>query len=95
MKLSWLPHALEDLASIRAYVASDSPKAARKLMLTILGFATDQLSAFPEAGRPGRVEGTRELIIPRTPFIVAYRIRHDVIDILAVHHAARRWPERF
>lgn len=95
MKLLWQPQALEDLASIRAYVTHDKPEAARRLVTTILSFVNDQLTAFPEAGRIGRVEGTRELVVPRTPYIVAYRIKADVIDVLAVHHAARRWPEQF
>ncbi len=46
-------------------------------------------------GRIGRVVGTRELIITRTPFILPYRIQGNQIEILAVVHAARRWPEAF
>jgi toxin ParE1/3/4 len=44
-------------------------------------------------GRPGRVPGTRELVIPKTPFIVPYRLQRKVIQILRVYHGARRWPE--
>jgi len=57
--------------------------------------AVDQLSLYPFLGRSGRVAGTRELIVAGTPFIVPYRIRDDVVEILSVLHAARRWPERF
>jgi len=53
------------------------------------------LTTFPQSGRTGRIGGTRELVVPRTPFIVAYRIKDETIDILAVHHTSRRWPERF
>lgn len=95
MKLLWQPEAIEDLQNIRAYVSRDKPSAARALVATILTLAEDQLSRFPQAGRAGRVEGTRELVVPGTPYIVAYRVRSDVIDILAVHHAARRWPDSF
>jgi toxin ParE1/3/4 len=47
----------------------------------------------PEMGRPGRVPGTRELVIPSTPFIVPYRLDGNTIQILRVFHGARRWPE--
>jgi len=53
----------------------------------------DQLSDFPYLGRTGRIPGTRELVVAGSPFIVPYRIREDVIEILTVFHAARRWPE--
>jgi len=49
----------------------------------------------PEMGRPGRVPGTRELLIPRTPFIVPYRLVGNTIQILRIFHGARRWPEAF
>jgi toxin ParE1/3/4 len=47
----------------------------------------------PHRGRPGRWPGTRELVIPRTPYIVPYRVQGDLIEILRVFHGARRWPE--
>jgi len=47
------------------------------------------------AGREGRVAGTRELVIRGTPFIVGYRIEKKEVWILAVMHAARKWPEEF
>ncbi len=47
----------------------------------------------PYAGRPGRVEGTRELVVHES-YLVAYEIA-DTINILTVRHAARLWPERF
>ena len=53
------------------------------------------LSSHPELGRPGRVPQTRELIVPGTPYIVPYRIQGDVVEILTVLNAARRWPDRF
>jgi hypothetical protein len=48
---------------------------------------------FPQSGRPGRIERTRELVISRTPHIVAYRIAGDIVQILRVLHGARRWPD--
>jgi toxin ParE1/3/4 len=52
-------------------------------------------SAKPAIGRPGRVPGTRELVVPRTPFIVPYRLQRNTLQILRIFHGARRWPERF
>src|ERR1700736_4107998 len=43
----------------------------------------------PSRGRAGRVPGTRELIIPRTPFIVPYRLEGKTIQILRIFHGAR------
>lgn len=51
------------------------------------------LQRFPESGRLGRVEGTRELVVDRTPYIAAYRIAGDTVRILRVLHGAREWPE--
>jgi addiction module RelE/StbE family toxin len=48
---------------------------------------------FPEIGRPGRIDGTRELIIQRTPYIAAYRIAGKTIRILRVLHGAQMWPQ--
>jgi toxin ParE1/3/4 len=46
-------------------------------------------------GRPGRVPGTRELVVAGTPYIVAYRVTASRVDVLAIIHAARRWPQMF
>jgi plasmid stabilization system protein ParE len=51
------------------------------------------LARFPEMGRPGRIEGTRELVISRTPYIAAYRILGGTVQILRVLHGAQQWPE--
>lgn len=57
--------------------------------------AIDRLVTFPESGRRGRVKGTRELVVPDSPFIVAYRLTSSTVDILSVVHSARRWPSSF
>ena len=90
----WSPEAIADLTALRAYIAEDNPAAARRIALHIIHNVEELLSANPDIGRPGRVPGTRELIIPKTPFIVPYRVQADTIQILRVFHGARRWPER-
>lgn len=52
-----------------------------------------QLLQFPETGRPGRIEGTRELVITRTPYIAANRITGETVRILRVLHGAQLWPD--
>ena len=91
----WSPEAVEDLASLRAYIEQDDPAAAQRVALHIVRNIATLLSQHPDMGRPGRVPGTRELVIPRTPFIVPYRVQGDTIQVLRVFHGARRWPERF
>jgi toxin ParE1/3/4 len=95
MIVVWSPEAIEDLSSLRAYVAEESPAGARRIVLRILHAVEHLLPDNPHMGRPGRVPGTRELVIPRTPYIVPYRVKRDVIQILRVYHSARRWPDDF
>lgn len=94
MRLRWSQPALNDLVELRAYIANDRPQAASTVARRILE-AVIRLEQFPRMGRPGRVAGTRELVVTRTPYLVAYRIREDTIELLRVLHGARRWPERF
>jgi toxin ParE1/3/4 len=95
MNILWSPEAIEDLTSLRAYIAEDDPAAARGVVLHIMHNIEQLLPNNPQMGRPGRVPGTRELVIPKTPFIVPYRLQRNVIQILRVYHGARRWPESF
>jgi toxin ParE1/3/4 len=94
MNILWSPEAIEDLTSIRAYIAEDNP-AARGVVLHIIHNIEQLLPNNPQMGRPGRVPGTRELVIPKTPFVVPYRLQRNVIQILRVYHGARHWPENF
>ena len=54
-----------------------------------------QLAAHPHMGRPGRVPGTRELVVTRFRYILPYRVREQSVEILRVFHTARKWPQRF
>lgn len=94
MKVVWSPEAVDDLASLRAFIAEDSPAAARRIALRIVQIVEDVLPGSPDMGRPGRVPGTRELVVPSTPFVVPYRVQAGTLHILRVYHGARRWPER-
>ena len=91
----WSPEAIEDLAALRGYIEQDNPAAARRIALHIFHTVEMLLGDNPEMGRPGRVPGTRELVIPKTPFVVPYRLVGRTIQILRVFHGARRWPDSF
>ncbi len=93
MKLVWTNPSLAHLAAIRTYIAERNPAASARVVARIYDATRSMLSASPYAGRPGRVENTRELVITKTPYIVAYRIAADHVAILAVIHSSRQWPE--
>jgi toxin ParE1/3/4 len=92
--LRWTRLAASHLESAFDYVAQDNTDAAGAVVDRILS-AVEVLERHPEMGRSGRVPRTRELIITGTPFVVAYRVRKDHVEVLAVLHGARRWPEHF
>jgi toxin ParE1/3/4 len=94
VEIDWLDPALEDLDRARRWIALANPSAADRLVLRIVE-RVEQLARLPQLGRPGRVKGTRELVVPQTSYIVAYRIREEVVEILGVVHGARQWPESF
>jgi toxin ParE1/3/4 len=95
MKVVWTRRALRHLRAAYDYWARESSEAAAETMLDRIFSAVERLETFPEAGRPGRIAGTRELVIVPTPFLVAYRIRRGKIEILSLLHGARKWPEQF
>ncbi len=94
MTVRWMPLAEQDLEAAYDYVRQDNEDAARKLVAQVFS-SVGMLMRQPFAGREGRVKGTRELVVARTPYIVAYRIHEAELQILAVLHAAQRWPPRF
>lgn len=94
MKLRYAPRARSDLAEIHDYIAQENPGAARRVILLIRK-AAESLLENPQIGRLGRVEGTRELTISRFPFTVTYHVVETEVQILAVIHTARLWPEDF
>ena len=92
MKLAWSRHAAADRLAIFTWIAQDDPRSAA-LVDDRLEDAARRLIDFPESGRPGRVEGTRELVVARTPYVVPYQIVGDTVRLLRVIHGARMWPQ--
>lgn len=92
MRLFWAQPALADREAIFEHLELDSPRAAVKVDDQIAA-AVRRLLDFPESGRPGRVAGTRELVVPHTPFIAAYVVTADRVRILRILHGAQVWLE--
>lgn len=90
MRLVWTLPARHDRRTIFDHIRQDNPGAAAD-MDDVFAKASQQLSHFPRSGRPGRVAGTRELLVHPSYFIV-YDLIEDTVRILAVIHTARQWP---
>jgi toxin ParE1/3/4 len=95
MNLFWSPEAIADLRELRVRISEDDPAAAQRMALRIIEAVETLIPENPRIGRPGRVSGTRELVVAKTPYIAPYRILGETIEVLRVFHGARRWPERF
>ncbi len=92
--VEWSALAVEDRERIFDYIEQDDPRAAVRIDQCIADQA-ELLTRFPEGGRPGRVEGTREWVVRRTHYVMAYRVVGTTVRILRVLHSAQQWPEDF
>jgi addiction module RelE/StbE family toxin len=88
--LLWTQPAAADLAVIADHLRDEAGIVVAHRTIELLHAAATGLVRFPERGRPGRVAGTRELIV--APYVIAYRVRPKAVQILRVLHGARRWP---
>jgi addiction module RelE/StbE family toxin len=92
VRVRWLRTALANLDAEAEYISRDNPAAAARVV-TAINRAVENLRRYPAMGRPGRVIGTRELVVPGTPYVIPYRVRNNAVEVLRVFHGARRWPE--
>ncbi|RZL96482.1 MAG: type II toxin-antitoxin system RelE/ParE family toxin [Variovorax sp.] len=93
MRIEWSPLALDDRDRIFDYydIDQDNPRAA-VMVDERIAQQIEVLIDHPEFGRPGRVNDTRELVISKSPYLVAYRILGDAVRILRVLHGKQLWP---
>jgi toxin ParE1/3/4 len=91
MRLRWATPAAQDFYNIIHHIQRDNPSAAAKVAETLYE-GCSKLPAFPRQGRRGRIEGTRELVFPRLPYIVVYRIQDQNLEIVRIYHGAQDWP---
>ncbi len=94
MRVRWLRTAFRNLDEEASFIAADDAVAARLVVDRVLK-AVAQLAEQPGLGRPGRVHGTRELIVSKTRFIVPYRVLGDTVEILRLFHTSQRLPDRW
>lgn len=94
MQVIWLRTALRNLDEEATYIAHDSPLAASLVVQRVLT-AVALLVEQPGLGRPGRLPGTRELLVPKTRYVVPYRVRGRLVEVLRVFHSSRRPAQRW
>lgn len=85
--------ARQDILEIVDWIARENPPAAVRVRDRIL-HRIENLEQFPELGVVGRLPGTRELVVTRTPYFVIYQIYESTVEVLAIRHSARRWPPK-
>lgn len=94
MQVKWLRTALRNLDEEATYIAAEDLQAAQLVVERVLN-AVEMLVTHPALGRPGRVPGTRELVVAKTRYVVPYRVRGQVVEVLRVFHTSRRPPQRW
>jgi toxin ParE1/3/4 len=92
--LKWTHAASLDLEAVERHISRDNPDAATNTVLEIIR-RVERLAEHPGLGQPGRVEGTRELVLSGLPYLFAYIHQGDTIVILRVLHGAMKWPDHF
>jgi len=89
----WLRTARENLEDELNFIRKEDPSVARRIAILIKE-RVESIESFPEMGRIGRVQGTRELIFPEIPYIIPYRIRDGNIELLRFFHSSRQLPKK-
>jgi toxin ParE1/3/4 len=95
MRIVWTRRATRHLHAAYQYWLAEASQDAADQMLDRIFSVVELLERNPEMGRPGRIETSRELILSPLPFLLAYRLRRNKIEILALLHGARKWPTSF
>jgi len=90
--LIWAGPVIADLAAVRSYLDEQAGARIATRVVSSIREASLGLTQFPHRGRPGRVAGTRELVFG--PYVIAYQVQGDSLEILRVLHGTRRWPAR-
>jgi toxin ParE1/3/4 len=94
MRVKWLRKALSNLDDEARYISIEDPVAASVVANRIFD-AVNVLIEQPNLGKPGRISGTRELVVSKTRYVVPYRVRAETIEILRVFHTSRRLPSKW
>ncbi len=92
MRIEWSSPATADLKNIAEWIEQDRGVDTANRITRVIHEAVQSLRTMPYRGRYGRLENTRELVVPRLPYVVIYQISEERLVILNVLHAAQRWP---
>lgn len=93
LRLEWTTPAADQFEYAQDFYHALNPVAAKAMALRLME-AAQRLCEHPTMGRPGRVPGTREWVVARTPYLVVYRERGDALEVLHVWHEAQDWMPR-
>ena len=95
MRVRWTTDAADDLERICDYIAESRPDAARRIAQSVVE-RIGTLKTFPNLGRDGRVQGTREITFPPLPFVAIYEVleKQGEVWVLRLLHGAQQWPPR-
>jgi toxin ParE1/3/4 len=93
--IEWTEQAIRHLDQAHDFITLSNSEGVAARVIMHIATSVQQLATFPMSGRPGRIPGTRELVISNSPFVVAYSIEKERIVILALYHGAQQWPEVF
>jgi toxin ParE1/3/4 len=91
MELRWTREAASDLERIADDLLGHTPNHAERLVRALYD-APGTLLTFPNRGRPGKKEGTRELVMSPLPYILVYTVRGDAVYVVRILHGAQQWP---
>ena len=92
MKIILSPLANQDLDDIESYIFKDNPTAAVDVILTILDKIETVIATNPSIGRKGRMLGTREFVLSDLPYIIPYKVKNNILEIVRVIHTSRKFP---
>jgi toxin ParE1/3/4 len=94
MKIVWSAASVRHLRQVMEYIEGDSMMGATTVRRRILR-TVQRVGEMPNSGREGRVDGTREAVVPGTAYIVVYRAGNNAVEVISIWHAAREWPPVF
>jgi len=91
LAIHWSISSVNHLEQAAGYIEEDSPQSVSLMRRRILK-SVKRLADMPFAGRIGRIDGTRELVVSRTPYLVIYQVSPTAIEIIGIWHGSRQWP---
>jgi len=90
----WTKRALTNLNAELEYYGQINPKLAKDLAEVVKN-SIEKLMFMPGVGRAGKLLGSKEFILDKYPFIIAYRVRENILEILAFIHQRRKNVKAF